>query len=112
MQYLKHCLNPKVIAALVVVAAAIWVFAPGVFAAALPVLAVAVCPLSMLAMMLLMRGSGNDEGAGSASAEPSQPARDPSADGDEIAALRADVADLQAQLTTATHPAVESTARR
>jgi hypothetical protein len=112
VQYLKHCLNPKVIAALVVVAAAIWVFAPGVFAAALPVLAVAVCPLSMLAMMLLMRGSGNDEGAGSASAKPSQLASDPSADGDEIAALRADVADLQAQLTTATHPAVESTARR
>lgn len=34
MQYLKHCLDPKVIAALVVVAAAIWVAAPGAFAAA------------------------------------------------------------------------------
>jgi hypothetical protein len=57
---LKHCLNPKVIAAVVAVAAGVYVFAPpGVFAAALPALILAICPLSMVAMVLLMRGRGD-----------------------------------------------------
>ncbi len=59
MSHLKHCLNPKVIAAVAAVAAGVYVFAPGVFAAALPVLILAICPLSMVAMVLLMRGRGD-----------------------------------------------------
>ncbi len=103
MQYLKHCLNPTVIAGLVVVAAAIWVFAPDAFTAALPVLVVAVCPLSMAAMLLLMRDSGQDTSTGSVTAESSPQPRSWSGDpqGAEIAALRAQVADLQAQLAAA-----------
>jgi len=104
VQYLKHCLNPTVIAGLVVVAAAIWVFAPDAFTAALPVLVVAVCPLSMAAMLLLMRDSGQDTSTGSVTAEPSLTAAPQLVGrpaGAEIAALRAQVADLQAQLAAA-----------
>lgn len=103
MQYLKHCLTPKVLAALVVVAAAIWAVAPGALAAAWPVLVVAVCPLSMLAMMLLMRDSRTDTGPGELTAEAAQHASGPSgdADGAQIAALRAQAADLQARLAAA-----------
>ncbi|MBW3606553.1 MAG: DUF2933 domain-containing protein [Actinobacteria bacterium] len=106
MQYLKHCLNPTVLAALVVVAAAIWAVAPGALGAAWPVLVVAVCPLSMLAMMLLMRDSRTDTGPGELTAEAAQHASGPSgdADGAQIAALRAQAADLQARLAAAAPP--------
>jgi hypothetical protein len=105
VQYLKHCLNPKVIAAVLVVAAGIWVFAPGAFAAALPVLVLAICPLSMLAMVLLMRGS--EQGANSSAAEPPQHALRSSGDADNstTAALRAQVAELEARLAAASQSA-------
>ena len=103
VQYLKHCLNPKVIAALAVIAAAIWIVAPGAFAAALPVLVVAICPLSMLAMMLLMRDGGNDTRSDSRAAEPTGQSRRHAEDA-QVSALQAQVADLQARLAAATHP--------
>ncbi len=45
------CLNGKAVAALGVIAVAVWVLAPGFFWAALPILVLAACPLSMLLMM-------------------------------------------------------------
>jgi hypothetical protein len=51
MQMLKMCLNPKVLAGLVVAGVAIYSFAPNLIAAALPILLLAACPLSMLLMM-------------------------------------------------------------
>jgi hypothetical protein len=103
VQYLKHCLNPKVIAALAVIAAAIWIVAPGAFAAAWPVLVVAVCPLSMLAMMLLMRGSGTDAAPDPHAALPARQAG--GAEDTHIAALRAQIDDMQARLAAVTDPA-------
>lgn len=50
------CLDKRIIGGLAVVALGVLVFAPSLFAAALPVLLVAVCPLSML----LMRRSGGE----------------------------------------------------
>ncbi|MBF6590787.1 MAG: DUF2933 domain-containing protein [Ktedonobacterales bacterium] len=53
------CLNWKVVAALAAVGVGIWLVAPGVFGVALPLLFLAICPLSMLLMMRGMGSMGN-----------------------------------------------------
>jgi Protein of unknown function (DUF2933) len=55
----QMCLNWKVLAGLAVVGVGIWIVAPQFAFAALPVLLVAVCPLSMLLMMRGMAGNRN-----------------------------------------------------
>jgi hypothetical protein len=50
IDYLKVCFNAKVIALLVVIGAAILILAPQLAVAAIPVLILAACPLSMLLM--------------------------------------------------------------
>ncbi len=60
MQMLKHCLNWKVIAALAVLGVGIYAVAPNLVAAALPILLLAICPLSMLFMMKGMQGDGGE----------------------------------------------------
>ena len=57
MKMLKMCLNPKVLAGLVVAGVAIYLIAPNLIAAALPILLLAACPLSMLLMMWAMQQS-------------------------------------------------------
>lgn len=70
---MKMCVNWKVVAALALVGVALFALAPGALGAALPVLVIAACPLSMLLMMRAMhRGSGGNGG--------SQGARDHGAD--------------------------------
>ena len=54
IKMLKCYLNPKVLIGLTGVAVSIAVFAPHMLAAALPLLFVAVCPLSMILMMVMM----------------------------------------------------------
>lgn len=51
MRFCGLCFNWKVVAGLAVVGLGVWALAPGVFAAAGPVLLVLACPLSMLFMM-------------------------------------------------------------
>ena len=51
LRSMQGCLIWKVVAALAVAGLAIWVFAPGLLAAAPPLLVVVACPLSMLFMM-------------------------------------------------------------
>lgn len=48
---LSMCLNPRVIGVLALVGLGVWIVAPGLIGAALPLLLVAVCPLSMIVMM-------------------------------------------------------------
>lgn len=56
------CFNWKVVAGLAAVGIALIMFAPGATLVGLPLLLLAACPLSMLIMMLAMRGhSGGDE---------------------------------------------------
>ena len=55
----QMCLNWKVLAGLAVVGVIIWLVAPRLLLAALPVLLVLACPLSMLFMMRGMRGGGS-----------------------------------------------------
>jgi hypothetical protein len=59
---LKMCLNWKVLAGLAAAGLGIWAVAPGVVGAALPLLLLAACPLSMLVMVLAMRGAGTHAG--------------------------------------------------
>jgi hypothetical protein len=51
MKMLKMCLNPKVLAGLAAVGVGIYLVAPDLVLAALPILLLAACPLSMLLMM-------------------------------------------------------------
>ncbi len=54
---MKMCLNWRVLAGLGAVGVGIYLVAPNLVAAALPILLLAVCPLSMLLMMKGMQGS-------------------------------------------------------
>lgn len=54
MNILRACLNWRVVAVLVAVSAGVTMFAPNLIAAAVPLLIVAACPLSMLVMMRTM----------------------------------------------------------
>lgn len=91
MQMLKHCLNWKVIAALAVLGVGIYLVAPNLVTAALPILLLAICPISMLLMMKGMQGmqrTGGADGKDRASAG-SGPTRE-----EELARLRTQQADL------------------
>lgn len=55
---MRMCFNWKVLAGLGAIGLAIWVVAPGAAAAALPLLLILACPLSMLFMMGAMNRQG------------------------------------------------------
>ena len=85
------CINWKVVAGLAVAGLGVFAFAPNLIGAALPVLVLAACPLSMVVMMRAMSGrgrcdthnAGSEGGAATASNQ------------DELAELRAEVAQLR-----------------
>lgn len=81
-----RCFNWKVFAALGAVGLALWAVAPGLAAAALPLLVLAACPLSMI---LMMRAMGPTASCDRDSA--------PDNSSDEVAKLRAEVAALRAE---------------
>ena len=56
MSILRACADWRVVASLVAVGAGVAVFAPNLIAAAIPLLLVAACPISMLVMMRTMGG--------------------------------------------------------
>jgi len=61
---LRACLNWRVLGALALVGLGLWAFAPNLLTGALPILALAACPLSMLLMMKGMQGDRQrDSGA-------------------------------------------------
>ena len=71
---LRHCCNGKVLAGLGVVALGVLVVAPGLLGRILPLLIVAICPLSMLAMLGGMARLGpNRHAAGTTTAETAPP---------------------------------------
>lgn len=102
MSLLKMCLNWKVAVGLAAVAGGVYVFAPGLFAAALPVLFLALCPLSMVLMMSAM--SGNKGDATRQSQSPAVPGGPTRVDTDgleaELRRLQAEERDVVEQLAT------------
>ncbi|MBA2669815.1 MAG: DUF2933 domain-containing protein [Gemmatimonadetes bacterium] len=83
------CLNWKVIAALAAVGVGTYAFAPGLAAAALPILILAVCPISMMLMMWSMQGGGGGEQAKEETSLTSE---------ERISRLRARQADLDGEI--------------
>lgn len=85
------CLNKKVIGGLALAGLAIFLIAPGAIGALLPLLILAICPLSMVFMMRAMSGSGGSD----CSKDGEQPETE--AASTEIAKLRAEVEQLRAE---------------
>jgi|SRR5712691_2625202 len=63
------CLDRRVLGGLAIVGLGIWIYAPQLVGAALPVLVVLICPLSMLVMAWTMRGSMSMPGTSHSPAE-------------------------------------------
>jgi hypothetical protein len=61
MKMLKMCLNWKVLASLAAVGVGVYLFAPGLLVEVVPILLLAVCPLSMLLMMWAMQHAQGQE---------------------------------------------------
>lgn len=73
MNILKACYDWRVIMALAAVGVGVFFLSPGILIAALPLLLLAVCPLSMMLMMRTMGGHDPSTMA-AAAAEPGDPA--------------------------------------
>lgn len=106
LNILACCLNWKVIVGVVVAAVALFLVAPSTAPAALPLLLVAVCPLSMLLMVWGMRGGrgmgtgmSHDPGMGSVSGV------------EELSALRARIARVQEENETIARELARATRR-
>ena len=96
MNALKMCLNWKVMAALAAVGVGIFTLAPGLAAAALPVLVLAICPLSMLLMMGAMNNIGN--GSQSGATRTTGGNRKPRSRDEELAQLEAQQQELASKI--------------
>lgn len=83
------CVNLKVVVALGAAGLALFIVAPRIAVAALPLLIVAICPLSMLLMMRGMRGAGPSASATSGGRE------------DRLAELEEELAQLKRSRTEA-----------
>ena len=69
-------INIKVVAALSAVALAVYLLVPNLFYAALPLLILAACPLSMLLMMRMMSGNKAHESETALTPTASSPTRE------------------------------------
>ena len=96
MNMLKMCLNWKVIAGLALVGVALFVYAPGLAAAALPFLVLAICPLSMIFMMQAMNGMGGDSKSGEGCAMSGQ--KQPEGREGQLAQLKAEQQELSSKI--------------
>lgn len=87
MNILRMCYDWRVLTALAVLGVGIFLVAPGIAVAALPLLILAACPLSMIIMMKSM--GGHQASATEAAVEPPT-----GAGSDRVAALRGELAEL------------------
>ena len=90
------CLNWKVLGGLIAVAAGVLIFFPEKAAAAIPLLILAACPLSMVVMMFAMKGMG---GMGKKE-EGGRPGESPDALREQLAAVRAEERRLEERLAS------------
>jgi len=97
---LRLCLNPTVVAALIVVGFGVFVFAPGTVTTIVPLLILAACPLSMLLMGGAMMRGHHESGQAATLTSPVQPES-----ADELVRLWADLEALRAQIGDGRLPA-------
>lgn len=90
---MKMCFNWKVAAGLTAAGVAVFAFAPGLIGAALPVLIIAACPLSMVVMMRAMSGGSHCDTASRGTDGEFNTATSPS----EVARLQAEIDQLRAE---------------
>lgn len=98
---MKMCLNWKVTAALGSIVLGVLVFDPHLLGAALPLLLLALCPLSMVAMMFAMRGMGGmrkDQRSMPRQLQEAGPARPER----QFVQLRSQLAEIETQRATVT----------
>lgn len=101
-KFLGMCLDWRVLGGLAAIALGIWLYAPQLIGAALPLLVLLVCPLSMALMGWMMRGS-----------MPMQPSSLTPAERlarleQEQAHLNAEIARVRAEIYAPTAPAIPS----
>ena len=107
MKALKMCLNWKVIAGVAAAGVGLFVFAPGLAAAALPFLVLAICPLSMVFMMGAMNGNGMGQASPSGAVEVGQQPRNRAERLTELAAQQQALASQIATLETEDEASLE-----
>lgn len=90
------CLNPSVLAGLAVIGLAVWVLAPDLVGATLPLLLLAACPLSMLFMMRRMHG-GSEHDVSQHGRGPQNRIAGNFESAEQLNALRAQLAGIDAQ---------------
>lgn len=61
---LRMCFDWRVLGGLAIVGLGLWLYAPQLLGAALPILVVLICPLSMVLMAWMMRGSMGNAAVG------------------------------------------------
>lgn len=88
------CFNKKVITALVAAGAGVFLVAPSAFYAALPLLILAACPLSMIVMMRGMNGMSGKQCSPSSTEDGDAGSE---TEADEVTRLRAEVDQLRAE---------------
>jgi hypothetical protein len=84
MKMFGMCIDKRVVAGVAGAGLLLWVLAPGIVATALPLLLIAICPLSMLLMMKMMSADGQAASgppASAARAHTEAAAAEPSASG-------------------------------
>lgn len=92
---MKMCFNWKVAAGLLLAGLGVFAVAPNLFGAALPLLILAACPLSMLLMLRAMSGGGKcEDDFDKSAAEKRAAAEDNTA---ELARLQAEVDELRSE---------------
>ena len=91
------CINRNVLIGLAIVAGGVLLIAPGAFASVLPLLVVAICPLSMV---LMMRGMNRDKSCQTNSASTPSTVSTASDTDAELIRLRAEIDQLKAEQTT------------
>lgn len=97
-QFVRLCLDPRVLVAFGALGVAIWLLAPGLLIGAIPLLIILACPASMIVMAVMMRPSA---GTTTDQATP----RDAGRIRSELADLETRRTSLEAELSAAPEPA-------
>lgn len=108
------CMNWRVIVGLAAVGLGVWLVAPGLVAGAVPLLIVAMCPLSMLVMMGGMpRGQGSSQSACATQSSPaSQPRGVARTREEQLAALQEQLSSVHVQYDAIAHEIAQLEAAR